>query len=807
MTHPRLSLPAGLLACIVFAMPAICAQPPDAPRSGAASSAQPNTPERRKALNARHLRAALKWKSIVEAYVAATPAAQTDLAALADSLPKPQSAFEYVRDQIAFEPYPGAMKGAAATLITRGGNALDRALLLATLVSMQGFEVQIAHGQLSATMARNLLQQISTTPDAAELIARLAATAGAPTSPARQRIGALSAADGKRLAASTEQSFALLDASVQAAKITLGSDKSAAQLKSLQDHYWVRALIDGKTLDLDPSFAATAYGRKYAEAAETVNVAGLDAQRMQTMHLRLVADYLQGGAVVTENLLEGEFNTIDLWGQNIRVAVLPAEAKAAANEFRATLSIGGDTAAQKTFQLRVTRGDKADAARGNGSSFGGLTSVFGGTGGDGDSEAPKPKPNGAILARLYLEVETRGPEMAPSRARRMMLDRLASGAGAVRIDPAMAGDEIAAAMIAQVWDGAIGLGPVHPLYLAKATLAWIASDIDLQNQLIAAADSGQKFDSSQLPGPLLAPELLSFYLSSGNAQSKIRKQFTPQLRAYHERPRLAFLRHGFVVGDWSDLSKRASYREGIDVINSPFGFVGPPELQSRLAMRWGAADTALELRLNGNGAFNTLPLMAAASAEKVPVHMIDPDHIAALASVSVPAPIKAVLEGELGEGHAILAPEHLVDLNGTRTYGWWSIEKDTGYAIGKMELGGAQDIAEYTNLQKAIPKASQIAGNLMGNVLLCYMGAISSVLASGAGASTADCLQAACCRAISKLLEMEAADSASVALLMEDEEELSTIYKLLDALEANRVEKAAGNTAEEAGKAACEATG
>lgn len=804
MTHPRSSLPVGLLACIVFAMPAICAQPPDAPRSGAASNAQPNTPERRKALNARHLRAALKWKSIVEAYVAATPVAQTDLAALADSLPKPQSAFEYVRDQIAFEPYPGAMKGAAATLITRGGNALDRALLLATLVSMQGFEVQIAHGQLSATMARNLLQQISTTPGAAELIARSATTAGTATSPARQKIGALSAADGKRLAASTEQSFAFLDASVQAAKIALGSDKSEAQLKSLQDHYWVRAVVDGKTLDLDPSFAAMAYGRKYAEVAETLNVAGLDAQRMQTMSLRLVADYLQGGAVVTENLLEGEFNTIDLWGQNIRLAVLAKEAKAAANDFLARLSIGGDTAAQKTFQLRVTRADKTGTAQGNGSPFAGLTSVFGAGGG---TEAPNPKPSGAILARLYLEVETRGPELAAARSRRMILDRLDSSGGALRIDPALAGDEIAGAMIGQVWDGTIGLGPVHPVYLAKATLAWLASYIDLQNQLIAAADSAQKLDSSQLPGPLLAPELLSFYLSSANAEGKIQAQFTPQLRAYHERPRLAFLRHGFAVGDWSDLSKQASYREGIDVINAPFAFVGPRELQSRLAMRWGAADTALELRLNGNGAFNTLPLMAAASAAKVPVHTIGPDQHAMLASVSVPAPIKAVLEGELRDGHAILAPARLIDLNGTRTYGWWSVEKDTGYAIGKMELGGAQDIAEYTNLQKAIPKASQIAGNLMGNVLLCYMGAVSSVLASGAGASTADCLQAACCRAISKLLEMEAADSASVAMLMEDEEELSTIYKLLDAIMANRVEKASGNTAEEAGKAACEATG
>jgi hypothetical protein len=765
-------------AFFAVAQCAVGAPLPDAATSVKSENRQPLSPEQRKIINERHLASAQKWKSIVGTYVAAVPASATDLNNLADSLSKPQAVFEYVRDQIALEPYPGAMKGAAATLVTHGGNDLDRSLLLATVLSLQGVEVQIAHGQLSAVQAQSRLQQIAAMPDATELMLRSIPPPSTASSPLMRQIGAFTAAKSTRLAESIEQSYSLLDSSLKGAKIAIGSDQSAAQLKSLQDHYWVRAVVDGKTLDLDPGFAQAEYGHKYADMSETINLSGLDSTRLQTMTLRLVADYLQGGTLISQNLLEGEFNTVDLWGKNIRLAVLPNDSKAAANDFRAALSIGDDLAAQQVFQLRVTPVDKPNLPQGNNGLWGGLV------GGTTGAEAPNPKPIGAVLARIYLEVETRGPQLSPLRSRRVILDRLASGGGTARLDPAMAGDGVAGALLTQVWDGAIGVGTIHPLFLAKATLAWLDAYIELQNILIAAANPGEELKPSELPGPLLSPELLAFFLSSGNAEHQIQTQVAPQVRAYHQRPRLAFFRHGFVVSDWADASKPVSYREGIDIVNSPFGFAGHPELQTRLAMRWGAADTALELRFSQSGgdAFNTLPLIAAANSAKVATVTIGPDQKAALASVAVPAPIKAVLERDLMDDRAIVAPEHLINVNGTHTYGWWSIERDTGYAIGKMELGGAQDLTEYLKLQQNIPKASQIAGNLVGNVLRCYMGGVASVLGGAASQSTADCVQSACCKAINDLMDMEVDDSLSIALLTEDEEELERILKLEDAL-------------------------
>jgi hypothetical protein len=111
---------------------------------------------------------------------------------------------------------------------------------------------------------------------------------------------------------------------------------------------------------------------------------------------------------------------------------------------------------------------------------------------------------------------------------------------------------------------------------------------------------------------------------------------------------------------------------------------------------------ALELRMSRNrsDAFNTLRLIATATSEKVPMRTIGPDQKEALASVSVPASIEAVLDRDLADNRAIVAPEHLINMNGKQTYGWWSVERDTGYAIGKMELGGAQDLTEYLKLHR-----------------------------------------------------------------------------------------------------------
>ena len=67
----------------------------------------------------------------------------------------------FVRDEIDFEQYPGLLRGAQGTLMSRAGNALDQSLLLATLLKDAGFEARIGQGRLDPALADELLSRVA----------------------------------------------------------------------------------------------------------------------------------------------------------------------------------------------------------------------------------------------------------------------------------------------------------------------------------------------------------------------------------------------------------------------------------------------------------------------------------------------------------------------------------------------------------------------------------------------------------------------------------------------------------------------
>ena len=73
--------------------------------------------------------------ALVTAFDALDPA-DWDVADLAAALgPDPDAAFALVRDRIGLDAYAGSLRGAEGTLSARGGNAVDRALLLQALLA------------------------------------------------------------------------------------------------------------------------------------------------------------------------------------------------------------------------------------------------------------------------------------------------------------------------------------------------------------------------------------------------------------------------------------------------------------------------------------------------------------------------------------------------------------------------------------------------------------------------------------------------------------------------------------------------
>lgn len=86
---------------------------------------------------------------------------QFDLDALLDTLDyDAERIIRFVEEEVFFEQYPGVLRGAQGTLMSRSGNSLDQSILLAGLLKDAGYESRIVGTKISSAQAANLLEQI-----------------------------------------------------------------------------------------------------------------------------------------------------------------------------------------------------------------------------------------------------------------------------------------------------------------------------------------------------------------------------------------------------------------------------------------------------------------------------------------------------------------------------------------------------------------------------------------------------------------------------------------------------------------------
>lgn len=168
---------------------------------------------------------------------------QFDLEALIDELDyDPERIVAFVRDDIAFEAYPGLLRGAAGTLESRAGNSLDQAVLLATLLKDAGYDARICRGRLS-------------TRQAAALIARMRRASDYPPAADFDAIGEILRDDELSRPPETgeedlgwqpptreeiDRAAGLLRSALEAKGVSLGdSTASERLLEEARDYYWV----------------------------------------------------------------------------------------------------------------------------------------------------------------------------------------------------------------------------------------------------------------------------------------------------------------------------------------------------------------------------------------------------------------------------------------------------------------------------------------------------------------------------------------------------------------------------------------
>jgi hypothetical protein len=234
----------------------------------------------------------------LRSYLDGFPKELIDVDALAATLTTPQAAFEFLRDRIAFEPYPGVMKGPHATLLTRGGDSLDRSLLLAAILKRNGVPARIAHGKLTADQAQKLLEQIAAQPGSVEQILRSLPAHTVPANPTDdqkkigERLEARRKEAGKALKDAVERTLPLLQSAFQRAGGPNGPANATKQSEMLQDHYWVTATVDNQATDLDPSAKDARVNSKLTTAVDAVDPDNLEDALYQHVRFRLVGEFL-----------------------------------------------------------------------------------------------------------------------------------------------------------------------------------------------------------------------------------------------------------------------------------------------------------------------------------------------------------------------------------------------------------------------------------------------------------------------------------------------------------------------------------
>lgn len=328
-----------------------------------------------------------------------------ELDALAGSLgPEPATAFEFVRDHVAFDPYPGVLRGADGALAARAGNAWDRALLLRALLGSHGHVTRLALGELDDRAVDSLL-------------AASVRGAVAPLDP--PDVASVSTFDVEELATRARRDYALLTGALSAAGVAdalgradgPGASRAGAVVPDLRAavraHAWVQLeQPDGSWLDLDASLPEAEPG-----VALTVASAYVDEVPDETLHrvvVRVLVETLADEELEESVSLEVPLTAVEAAAAELWLLFRPEQASGGVGllgavggkDWQPVLLIDDEALVGTTFPLRGS---------GGGGGFGGF---FGGGGG------------GEQVTRVRLQLVAESPDGTERTADRILLDRV-----------------------------------------------------------------------------------------------------------------------------------------------------------------------------------------------------------------------------------------------------------------------------------------------------------------------------------------------------------------------------------------------
>ena len=647
---------------------------------------------------------------------------------------KPDELFAWVRDNTRWLPYRGALRGPVGVLMDRGGDSLDRSLLLAEFYAhTAGVTVRLAHATLTAEQARGLYDKLKAAPRPKPVAFEPGDGVGTAGQAAAQQLDRL----GEDLTARA----AALSASLPAIAVPK-EDVAAAALDAVADHWWLQRSQAGGWVDLDVTLPGAMPGEAVCPATTTMPFAGgagpVPADRWHTVRLAVVAERWADGKLSQATVLSRTVRPGGVVGSTIYLTHVPvdwatdpttgdtAEAVARARkqalvptEWVPTLRVGVETASdggvrpdgsinpkpQQDTTARLGGGTNKAV----GAAAGALDSAFGGT------APPAAAPPAGVFTAEWLDYTIHTPGSPDRTIRREVFDLIGPAARAAGMAARPTPDELSRANAALSLAGRVDVVVLpcqpSPAFVGHALMQSLAlAKGPLLAAVTAVGTAGGAEATADAPPPCPAP-LYGYALA--------RRLFSPSAADWFVGRANVVALHSFAR---LTADGRQAYCEATDVVADdvaidPWSTADPAKVRRQQGILDAAAEGAF-LPANGTRTSAAGTLAAAAARAVPPVTVRTP---ADLARLTLPADVAARVAAELSAGRVVVLPAAAVPVDGQDRYAWWSVDPATGQPLAIGDRGWGQDMGEYT---------AMILRFLMAHKRLVCLGAATATVAN-----------------------------------------------------------------------------
>lgn len=559
--------------------------------------------------------------------------------------------FAFLRDAVAYEPYPGVLRGARGTLLAMAGNSPDRALLLAAMLEAGGRRARFVRGTLDEARARALVASAwAPRPDPPSATTPAATPAG----PAADGTFAL-------LDAAARRDFALLREhlkGVATPRAVLPTVESL--IAEARPHYWVQVEQDGRWIDLDPSFADAVPGRAWTRVEETLTA--LPDTLFHTLTLVVRVEERGEGPAVTRDLLRFTARAADLSAADLVLLHMPEawtpEGGGAAplplgpeGGVKPVLIVGGEILVGESFRWQPDGGGR-------------VRSLLSGEG---------LRRAASVVTAEWLVFEVAGPDGQRETVVRELWDalgparRAAGGTRSPEDLQALAAGRRRADLTGNVYSTFVTTGrlaPVHLREVAEDPPTLPEDAVDLRAVLhrislwqVAAADALVDRLHGRGAGLAFYPASPRLVIAEVSGRDGVARAVI-DLRRHARR----------LVGTEGAAGQALAAQVFRGVVEGTLERV------------------VMETLTGGAGPLvSTSTLLDQARREQVPIVRVDPE--ARALSGEVPADARERVRDDLRRGFLVVAPARPLTVAGRPRLAWWRVEPASGLTTGVTDEG------------------------------------------------------------------------------------------------------------------------